>query len=390
MSAIATPPSAASVILSQPIPAVAARFGAWLGSVWDAPIRLGSNVLVARHAHVTEALSRDLDFRIAPVNAARMDEVNGPFVLGMDRDAVLVDERKALYEALGAVDVPALRLAAMADAERLIAASGPTIDAVEGFSRPVASGTAQRLFGIAGSDPATFNDAARAIFAHVFLNLGGDKTIQTRALAAATLLRGWLDTEIARRRATGETGSDMMGALLRAGASPGLTQRTLGGMLVGSIDTTASTVAKIVSVLGRDKKLAARVAADVDDPVLLAGWCREAMRRWPHNPILMRKATADTTLGGTAISAGDSVVLWTQAAMQDAAAFPEPGRLRPDRPAAAYLHFGGGLHPCAGRVINAWQLPLLVGALVRRGIKSVAAPQWAGPFPAHLTVTFER
>jgi hypothetical protein len=59
-------------------------------------------------------------------------------------------------------------------------------------------------------------------------------------------------------------------------------------------------------------------------------------------------------------------------------------------PAAAYLHFGGGLHPCAGRVVNAFQIPLLVGALVRRGIKSVGSVEWAGPFPDHVTVEFER
>jgi hypothetical protein len=40
--------------------------------------------------------------------------------------------------------------------------------------------------------------------------------------------------------------------------------------------------------------------------------------------------------------------------------------------------------------VNAFQIPLLVGALVRRGIKSVGAVQWAGPFPDHLTIQFER
>jgi cytochrome P450 len=76
--------------------------------------------------------------------------------------------------------------------------------------------------------------------------------------------------------------------------------------------------------------------------------------------------------------------------MRDTSAFPEPGELRPDRPAAAYLHFGGGLHPCAGRAVNAFQIPLLVGALLKRGIKSVGPVQWAGPFPDHLALKFER
>jgi cytochrome P450 len=167
-------------------------------------------------------------------------------------------------------------------------------------------------------------------------------------------------------------------------------RRTLGGMLVGSIDTTASSVAKIVSMIGRDADLAAAFAADADDDTRLAGWCSEALRRWPHNPILLRQAATDTELAGTEIRAGDRIVAWTQAAMLDASAFPDPAQLRPDRPASAYLHFGAGLHPCAGRAVNAFQIPMLVGALVRRGIKSVGRVQWAGPFPDQLSLRFAR
>jgi cytochrome P450 len=161
-------------------------------------------------------------------------------------------------------------------------------------------------------------------------------------------------------------------------------------MLVGSIDTTASCVAKIVWVIGRDRVLAQRMAADLNDSARFAGWCREALRLWPHNPLVQRQAAAATTLGDLDIRAGDSVIAWTQAAMRDTSAFPEPAALRPDRPEAAYLHFGGGLHPCAGRAVNGFQIPLLVGALLKRGIKSVGPVQWAGPFPNHLILRFER
>jgi cytochrome P450 len=204
-------------------------------------------------------------------------------------------------------------------------------------------------------------------------------------------MRDWLATEIARRRSTGDLGADMMGALLRDKLldDDGV-RRTLGGMLVGSIDTTATCVAKIMVVLGKDRSLADRIAADANDETRLKGWCAEALRRWPHNPILLRRAVMNTRLADVDIQEGDDVIAWTQAAMLDAEAFPDPQQLRPDRPPAAYLHFGGGLHPCAGRAVNAFQIPLLVGALVRRGMKSAGAVQWAGPFPDHLTMQFER
>ncbi len=390
---IETPPGPggilAGLLAEQRVPAAAARIGAWIGAVVGRPIRIAGKVLVARHDQVMETLSRDLDFRIAPINEARIDAVNGPFILGMDRGATLVHERRALYSALSKVDLAALRSTIAECANTLIGAAGQDIDVVNGYARLVAAHTARNLFGVTDGDNKLFMDVARVIFAHVFLNIAGDKQVEARALKASVFLHEWLATEIARRRAQSEFGSDMMGMLLRDGQldDDGI-RRTLGGLLVGAIDTTASSVTKIVAMIGRDTVFANKIAADADNEVRLAGWCREGLRRWPHNPILLRQADTDTVLAGTKISKGDQVLLWIQAAMRDPTMFPNPNTWLPDRPAQAYLHFGGGVHPCAGRLVNDFQIPLLVGALVRRGIKSVGRVSWAGPFPDHMTLTF--
>jgi cytochrome P450 len=370
---------------------LAARAGAALAANSGGPWRLFGNVVVASHAQVREVLCRDLDFCIAPINAKRIGEVNGPFVLGMDRGATLARERGALYRALAAVDLAPLRgrVAELA-AEKL---SGATeIDVVTDFARPIAAETASALFGIPVNDPALFMEVARAVFAHTFLNLGGDQKVRARAIKASSLMRDWLSDEIARRTAAGDLGADMMGALL---ADPDRldddgVRRTLGGLYVGSIDTTATAVAKIIATIAGDEKLAAAMAVDVDDMDRLRGWCWEALRRWPHNPILLRQASVATSLGGVTINKDDRIVVWTQAAMQDAGVFPAPRHLRPDRPASAYLHFGDALHACAGRSVNGFQIPLLVGALVRRGIRSAGKIGWAGPFPDRLIVQLSR
>ena len=119
------------------------------------------------------------------------------------------------------------------------------LDVVGGYARAIAGATAQTLFGISGQDNMLFRDVARAIFAHTFLNLGGDKTIEARALKAAALMGRWFEDEIANRRRSGKSGDDMMGWLLkdRLVDDDGV-RRTLGGMLVGSIDTTATAVAQ--------------------------------------------------------------------------------------------------------------------------------------------------
>jgi cytochrome P450 len=385
LRAILTPPSGGSLLFSPTLTGIAA----WIGvRVLCKPLRIGKYVIAARYRDVDEVLRRDLDFRIAPVNAAKMEAVNGPFILGMDRGDTHTTERHALYAAMSAVDIGAVIQQAQEDADRLLtAASVGSVDAVAGYARLVAGRTAMRLFGVTGPDEPTFLEVARAIFGHTFLNITDDKDVEARALKAAELMRAWLATEIQRRRDAGVTGTDLMGTLMRQPAldDDGV-RRNLGGMLVGAVDTTATCVAKILVMFGRDRELYEAARRDAHDLKLTLGWCREALRRWPHNPILQRAVTADTLLNGVAIPAGSQVFIWTQAAMLDASAFPDPGQMKPDRPGAAYFHFGGGLHPCAGRLVNDRQIPMLIAKLLERGIEKVGKVSWAGPFPNKLPI----
>lgn len=393
---IATPRVAPSFLSKPEVLAFAARAFAWFSSLTEKPLRIGTNIIVGRHADAVDVLSRDLEFRIGPINAAKIVAVNGPFILGLDRGATLVHERAALYRALAKADLKSLRSQVENEAKAHIAAAGGEIDAVGGYARPIAAKSAQTLFGISGMNPTDFVDVARALFGHIFLNLGDDKEIEARALRAAPFLRDWLLTEIQARRQSGRRVPDMMDALLHdpeipaTSAGNDLVRRTLGGMLVGSIDTTATCVAKILTIVGQDKTLAEGIAADVDNFPRLHGWCWEALRRWPHNPLVLRSAAIDTQIAGVEVQANDRIFVYTQAAMLDTSVFPDPHVLNPARPLRPYLHFGGGLHPCSGRDVNAFQIPMLVGALVRRGIKSVGTIDWAGPFPDRLPVTFNR
>lgn len=395
--AIVTPVKAprfpGTLLAGAAIPDLAARLGARLARLRGKPFRLGKRVIAARHAHVRELLERDLDFAIAPSNATKIGEVNGgPFVLGMDRSPMLERERRALYHALHKVDLARLQAQAQADIEARLAAvgAGGEIDAVGGYARPVAAGTAARLFGLAAPAQEMLMEVSRSIFAHTFLNVGNDQAVRARAIRAGEYMQKWLAGEIAERRASGRYGDDMMGGLLSDGLLDDAgVRRTLGGMFVGSIDTTATCVAKILAVAGRDRNLARAMRRDSSDLGRLYGWCNEALRRWPHNPIVLRTAVADATLGGCAVKAGDGIIAWTQAAMQDASAFDAPRKLRPDRAAGIYLHLGGGVHPCSGRAVNAFQIPLLVRGLLERGIGQVGKMDWAGPFPHRLLVKLE-
>ena len=375
----------ARVLKSRRLAWCLARVGAALGRWWGRPLRLGKIVIVIRHRDVSDALARDLDFTIAPVNGPRFAEIGFPFILGMDRTERLVSERGVLYRALAAVDMAALRTSTAKDiAERTIGLSQPGFDAIGGLARPVAARTAQRLLGLS-ADLADIMADARALFEHCFLNQSNDPAVARTAMVAAERTSHRLLADIAARRAADEPGDDLMGQLIRLGADDDLARRTLGGMLVGAVDTTATIFAKSLWILASQPEWLAAARSDVDDPVRLYGWSCEALRRWTHVPILGRAIAGETRLGGTLAPAGGRLLLWSQAAMVDPAAFPDPLAMVPDRPRPGYLHLGGGLHPCAGRGVTAMQLPLLTGAMLRAGFCKVERITWDGPFPDRMT-----
>ncbi len=372
------------------LPDLAGRIGARLARWYGKPFRFLRWVIAARHAQAVELLSRDLDFGIAPVNAVKIDEVNaGPFILGMDRSPALERERRGLYEALAAVDLDRLQAETEADIETVLAGigAGGEFDAVADYARPIAARTARRLFGLHAPSERMLMEVARSVFNHTFINPLNKAAIRDRGIRAGKHMKSWIDEEIARRDPA-DPGGDMIGRLLAQGIlDRQAVQRTIGGTFVGSIDTTTTVVAKLVKLASRNPDIEFGMRRDADDLHRLYGWCLDAMRLWPHNPAVLRGALVDTSLAGTAVRRGDSAVAWTQAAMQDSSLVEDPRRVRPDRDRSIYLHFGGGLHPCAGRAVNSFQIPLLVGALVRRGLARVGGISWAGPFPNRLPVT---
>jgi cytochrome P450 len=350
--------------------------------------------VVSRWQDVQAVLADDVNFAVGPVNAARIEEVSGAFVLGMDRGVRLLQERRALYAAQEAIDLGRLRQTIQTESGRLLTTASTglgRIDVVNGYARLVAARAAVALFGVAGPSEPDLMRVTRRIFHHTFLNLSDDPVIRELAIGAGQELSSWIDGEIARRRAAQNLGEDFLGGLLTQSPSNGLDddgiRRTLAGMLVGAIDTTTTAVANIIAELSADPRVARRVAADLDDERRLMGWCWELLRRRPHNPLVLRSAVATTQLGNSEIARGAKVVALTLGAMHDPAAFPRPRSLDPTRPFSRYLHFGAGIHACAGRNISAIQIPELVGALLRAKPTGFGPLLMDGSFPDQLVAT---
>lgn len=356
-------------------------------------LRIGKQVFVPRFDDVQEVLRRDEAFLIGPVNEERIRGVMGPFILGMDGGVALHAQRRALYTALDGAGIGAAHALAAAEAEQLAHAAARrfgAIDVVNGYARLVAARAAVDLFGVSGPSEADLMRAARAVFHETFLNLGGDSTVQATGRAAGAEIAQWIADEVKRRdgkqTARGDFLDQLNAQVLADDLDPAQVAWITAGLLVGAIDTTATAVANIILEAVADSELLDAMKADADRPRRLLGWCWEALRRRPHNPLVLRQAAADANLGGTAVKGGDRVWALTLGAMQDPRVFTHPARLDPDRPLDRYLHFGGGLHRCSGRQLNALNIPVLVAPLLRQGLAGPADLRLRGPFPDRLIV----
>jgi cytochrome P450 len=104
-----------------------------------------------------------------------------------------------------------------------------------------------------------------------------------------------------------------------------------------------------------------------DDPDLLAPFIEEALRFEPPFRGHYRHVVADTTLGGTDLSAGSRLLLLWGAANRDPAQFEAPHEFRLDRPGGkGHITFGKGAHFCVGAALARLEAQIVLRAVLDR------------------------
>jgi cytochrome P450 len=373
---------------------------------------LGKRAIVTRHADVVEVLTRDTEFTIAEVNEARINQSDGPFILGMDRSPQYDTEAATLREAVRPEDLERIRRLVKQRADELVAAARPDgkIDVVNGLARVVATRIVGSYFGMPGPDEPTMMRWMRDVFHDIFANPTSDANVHSNALRSVAELRQHMDQVIAARKShlnEPDQPDDVLGRLLllqnaeHAWLDDRSVRRNLSGLIVGAVDTTSKFVALAIDELLRrpDALAGARAAAMAGEMDMVRNHVYEAVRFNPHHPLQVRFCKHETEVAaGTPrarkIPAGASVFVVTLSAMFDAEVFIEPKAFRADRE-VEYLHFGYGMHRCFGSAINGVQIPELVATLVRlpnlrRAPGSAGRIAYDGPFPDRLILEFDR
>ena len=129
-------------------------------------------------------------------------------------------------------------------------------------------------------------------------------------------------------------------------------------------DTTSSSIAGGLLALIEHPDEMAKLRADPAGH--MAGALNEIIRWVSPVRQFMRTATADCSIGGTAIAAGEACVLWYPSANRDEAAFEAPFAFRIDRGGANHLAFGFGAHVCLGQHLARMEMGAFLAELLRR------------------------
>ena len=377
---------------------------------WAPLLRVGSRVVVSRHADVVEVLNRDEDFTISQVNGPSIDRINGPFILGMDRGPEYDRDHAALRACARREDAERVRQMAREASVRAIDAARPQrrIEAVQRLTRSVPAEIVQCYFGFMGPDRPTLERWLRNLFQDAFANPLNDPFVRQAALQSAAELKAWALPEIARRRneGTGHDDDDVMARMIALWpahpyADDDWVRRNIAGLIVGAVDTISRfSILAIDELLRRPRELRGAQAAALEgdlDRVRQYAW--EAVRFNPHTPLMARRCSRDAVVAkGTrrerTIRAGTSMAIGTLSAMFDPDGFPDPKRFRIDRDIRSYLHFGWGMHQCFGLGINMVVIPEITAALLRlprlrRAPGAAGRVQLDGPFHERLVLEFD-
>lgn len=173
--------------------------------------------------------------------------------------------------------------------------------------------------------------------------------------------------------------------------------RNVGGLLIGTIETTSQAVIHALSFLLADAERrqaavqAAHQAESEAEAEAIDGHVMEALRFHPPFPYVFRVCEQPTQLGlgmpwEQTIAPDTTVLTLNHSAVVDPTGFTDPQRFEPDRNQIANFLFGHGHHQCLGRHIGAAIIPEIVRQVLRLPDIEAAGPvdRAGGPFPEHF------
>jgi cytochrome P450 len=257
----------------------------------------------------------------------------------MNDGAPHVAHKPVLQRALAGLDLPTVRASALKVAAAMPAAA--LSDTC--FALPVCA--VADLLGFAEKELPRVSDWMRD-FVACLSALSTEAQLQAASEAAAALMARFEQLIAARPARDGsllaavraEVPADRSRALLA----------NLVGLLSQTCEATAGLLGNSLVALVREPGLRRRVGSRTE---LLRALVHETARHDPSVQNTRRFVAAPTTVAGTALAAGDALLLVLGAANRDPSLNPAPATFDLMRPERQALGFGHGVHACPGQAL---------------------------------------
>jgi cytochrome P450 len=391
-------------------------------------------VLAARFADCDEILRRYDLFSVALLKPKE-----GSYFMAQDDTAVHWREKSIMKAVLDFEELPSIREYVGKKTAALLASANGTLDAVDGLSRAVPVALVQDKFGFTHCDPKHLQSWSYWNQMDTFWNqpfsgaadpqgITRERELANLAMVAylvPLIARRVLELEVRERwdestvgRVKGflskavkdahellhhaeakaplsTDGQDPISRLLTLSFSKALIfdmERliiNIGGLLIGTVETTSHAVVNALSFLLQKPDLLAkaRAAAVAGDLATVDGHVFEALRFKPAFTYFMRTCEKDTVLSRgtefeTPVPSGRTVLALTASAMFDETAYGHPDQFDPTRDLRSMFHFGIDMHECLGRAIGAVMIPEVVRqVLLLQDLQVGAVDYQGGPVP---------
>lgn len=220
-------------------------------------------------------------------------------------------------------------------------------DAVKDFAAAIPVEVISNLLGVPHEDRAPLRDWSLAILGALEPVLTLEAERQGNAAVVAFI--EYLDDLVAaRRRTPGDPTRDILTRLILADGVPLEPAALLHNcifLLNAGHETTTNLIANGVELFARFPAQRQKLRAD---PALAVRAVEEVLRFESPNQLGNRRASADTSIAGMAIKAGDLITLGIGAANRDEREFEDAEAFRIDRQPNRHLAFASGPHQCAG------------------------------------------
>lgn len=352
-------------------------------------LKTSEAVLLALHADVKEVILNHQVFSVSPYK-----DKMGTYLMAQDDTPQHAREKAIMTTVLNRDDLPAIRQrVGDLTAEILDRQPDKEIEAIECLMRAVPIKLVQTYMGFENADFNSLSRWSRASQRDTFRNQPFDgnpdpaqvhQDSQTASQELGAHVTGLVKARAAAI-AGGDKRDDIVSRLLKSKFPPEVDFpidrliRNVGGLLIGTVETTAQAAAQALQVLLRRPDALAGAIKVIDNPPAFDGFVFEALRFDPISPYFFRRCESDYVIGRakpyeTVIPAGTMVLPLVLSAMFDKHVNPEPDKFVAQRPMYNSFHFGMGAHACMGRHIGGVMVPEIIRQLLRRPNLRMAKP----------------